>query len=253
MPLEDVELSILESDGGPETVLFLHGGGGTAERHWGRIATGWEYPSRLLMLDFRGHGESSLGTRPLSRDVLTDDLGRAIRGLGITSEFHIVAFSLGAGTALHYLLDGYWPSPASVTLVGSHSMLSREELDKGREGFRRYAGDPALKAMHQSITAGEWTTDEMIEQISATANDIEPSRLKGIKCRALVVHGDRDRLVSYRHAIELHEHIPNSQLLILPGAGHNAHLDRQAIFCAALETFMWDKDSHDRANTPASA
>jgi pimeloyl-ACP methyl ester carboxylesterase len=83
----------------------------------------------------------------------------------------------------------------------------------------------------------------MITAISGAANNIDPANLASIDCPVLVVHGDRDPLVSNRHALELYEHIPDSALLVLPGAGHSAHLERPDVFIRAFTEFLTTGES----------
>jgi pimeloyl-ACP methyl ester carboxylesterase len=194
-------------------------------------------------MDFRGHGQSGRGSRDLTCEVLTDDLAAVIRAVQPTPLFHLVGFSLGAGVALHYVLGSHGPLPLSLTVVGSHAKISDGELAKGREGFRRLAKGPVLESLHRSLMEREWTSEEMIAAISRSTNDIEPAQLQNIHCRTLVVHGDRDPLVSYRHAIDMYEQIQNSQLLLLPGAGHNAHREKQEVFATALSGFIGARET----------
>jgi valacyclovir hydrolase len=52
---------------------------------------------------------------------------------------------------------------------------------------------------------------------------ITDEELATISCPTLIMHGKRDRVVRVEYAYGLHEHIPQSHLLIFD-AGHAAHL-----------------------------
>ena len=74
-----------------------------------------------------------------------------------------------------------------------------------------------------------------------------PDILSTIKANWLVVQGDNDAAVPLQQAIEMHQHIPNSRLWIVPNGGHLPHLDAgiQPEFLRVSLEFLngkWDKN-----------
>jgi pimeloyl-ACP methyl ester carboxylesterase len=58
------------------------------------------------------------------------------------------------------------------------------------------------------------------------------------KFPALIVWGDRDRIVPVRHGHEVHKLVPQSQLAVFEGAGHFPHRDDPARFIEVLDAFL---------------
>lgn len=64
--------------------------------------------------------------------------------------------------------------------------------------------------------------------------------LENIQQRTLVLWGDCDRSYGWAQPEALWRGIKNSQLCVLPGCGHNAHLEQPEIFNAIIGTFLPD-------------
>jgi pimeloyl-[acyl-carrier protein] methyl ester esterase len=64
--------------------------------------------------------------------------------------------------------------------------------------------------------------------------------LADIAAPALVVQGERDRLVPMGAARFLVEHLPQARLAPVPGAGHAPFLSHPAVFLEKLGEFMRD-------------
>tara|TARA_R110002124_G_scaffold49437_8_gene144945 strand:- start:4944 stop:5702 length:759 start_codon:yes stop_codon:yes gene_type:complete len=62
--------------------------------------------------------------------------------------------------------------------------------------------------------------------------------LSAIRCRTLVMWGDRDKSYDWDQPQALWRGISNSDLAVLPGCAHNAHLEKPVLFNAILEDFV---------------
>lgn len=72
--------------------------------------------------------------------------------------------------------------------------------------------------------------------------------LPRISCRTLLVWGDRDRLVTVKHAEQLAELIPDAQVEVFKRTGHVAMLERPDRFNRVVAEFMAESgDASDRA------
>jgi pimeloyl-ACP methyl ester carboxylesterase len=67
--------------------------------------------------------------------------------------------------------------------------------------------------------------------------------LAGIRCPALALAGERDRVVSPAIVERMARAIPGASYRMLAGVGHLANLERPAAFDAALEEFLADLPS----------
>lgn len=106
----------------------------------------------------------------------------------------------------------------------------------GLVGALRYATLnfwPVLLA--DAYRAGPLTLLAAAHQLLGT--DIS-ARLSDIQAPTLIVWGEYDRLVPLSLGEQLHASLPGSQLVVLPGAGHNAMWDRPAAFNRAVLEFL---------------
>jgi 3-oxoadipate enol-lactonase len=62
--------------------------------------------------------------------------------------------------------------------------------------------------------------------------------LPHITCPTLIIHGEDDQLIPVKEAEVMEQSIPNSQLIILPEAGHLANMEQPDKFNQALVAFL---------------
>ncbi len=62
--------------------------------------------------------------------------------------------------------------------------------------------------------------------------------LPGITVPTLVVHGVEDQLIPVSEAQAMHEAIPKSDLVLVPGAGHLPNLEQPDLFNDAVREFL---------------
>src|SRR3954468_6965013 len=77
--VEGGRLAVWSGDGGGRPGVFLHGGG-LDHRMWDRQASAFAVTNRVVLVDARGHGESSTPTHAHRH---CDDLAVALRALGV--------------------------------------------------------------------------------------------------------------------------------------------------------------------------
>jgi len=62
--------------------------------------------------------------------------------------------------------------------------------------------------------------------------------VEGIHCPTLILWGADDRLTPLKYSQYLHERIPGSRLVVIPGAGHSVMLEKYSEFGDAIATFL---------------
>lgn len=121
----DAEIYV-EEIGNPDgpVLLMLHGGFGTIE-DFNTITPDLSRHFRVIGIDSRGHGRSSLGSATLSYKLLTDDLKTVINTLDL-NKFSIVGFSDGGVTAYRYAV-GMDVRLLKVVTVGASWEMNKNE------------------------------------------------------------------------------------------------------------------------------
>ena len=222
--------------GDGEPVLLLHGGMGHSN-YWGHQVEALARRHRVIVLDARGHGRSTLSPQRMSYRLLADDVVRALDALKIRRTA-IVGWSDGACVALILARQ----APARVAGVfffgcnmdpsGTKAFVPMPVIDRC---FARHAKDyAALSETPDQFEPFVAAVSEMMRtQPNYTARD-----LAAITVPVAIVHAEHDEFIKREHADHLARSIPDAELMLLPGVSHFAPLQRPALFNAAARAFL---------------
>jgi pimeloyl-ACP methyl ester carboxylesterase len=214
---------VIVGDGPP--VVLLHGGFGTVEMFGPNVellAAG----HRVIGVDLQSHGRSPVADRPMTFELMADDIAALIEELG-SEPVAIVGFSLGGGVALRTTIqhpavverqvlvstvfkrDGWYPEMrAGMDLMGPETadVMRRTPLF---DAYARVAPD-----------VEGWPT--LVEQISEVLKpDYDwSSEVRGLATPTMLVIGDADGIPP-SHAVEFFE--------LLGGGRRDAGFDRSGM------------------------
>lgn len=224
-------------------LILLHGGLGHIESFNAitpHLARRW----RVIGIDSRGQGMSTLGGAPLTYARMQHDVERVIDHLAL-ERVTLIGHSDGGIVALRMAASQAVTVDRLVT-IGAHWALGEN--------------DPA-RALYEGITAAKWrglfaddvARYEAINPQPDFARLLEAVRglwlddsehgypaasVGGITAPLLMVRGDRDRLVSRANALELVEQVPGAQLLNLALADHSPHETHPQWLLPVMEAFL---------------
>ena len=87
--------------------------------------------------------------------------------------------------------------------------------------------------------AGKKTSIEAADNgLVAMKNWNGVTNLKNIKIETLIVWGDQDKAYNFNQIKTLNDNIPNSDLKVMKGCSHNAHLEKPDEFNNVIEEFL---------------
>ena len=87
--------------------------------------------------------------------------------------------------------------------------------------------------------AGKKTSIEAADNgLVAMKNWNGVTNLKNIKIETLIVWGDQDKAYNFNQIKTLNDNIPNSDLKVMKGCSHNAHLEKPDEFITVIEEFL---------------
>jgi pimeloyl-ACP methyl ester carboxylesterase len=231
-----------ESTGSGEPVLLVMG--------FGMPATGWwrtvpllAKRFRVLAFDNRGCGRSGRPRGPYTLAQLAADALAVLDAAGETSA-HVYGLSLGGMIAQELALRA--PDRVRSLVLGATTAggPEHEQPDDETLGFlRRRGAMPQEEGVWASIpyvygpTTLERAPHRVAEdleqrlrfapdrggyeaQLAAASGHDTTARLTAIAARALVVHGDADRIVPVGNGRRLAERLPSARFHPLAGAGH---------------------------------
>jgi pimeloyl-ACP methyl ester carboxylesterase len=219
--------------GSGEPVLLLHGGFMFAETWLGQIPT-LAKSLQLFAPDVRGHGRTTLGTRPLTYRQLADDALGFIQQLGV-GPVHVVGWSDGGCTALGMSIKR--PDLLrSITLLGTPWNVS----NYGDVAMHELVAltDPAapsawgLRIVRRCLTPEHYRGAEFLAALRnlwVNTLDFTTDELGSIETPTLVIATDRDEFLSDRpDPTELFEQltsaIPGARMEVVRGGTHLVHI-----------------------------
>ena len=257
----------VEELGEGRPLIVLHGGPGVDHTMFRPYLDPLAEDFRLLYVDERGQGRSDrVDPRTLSLEVFAQDVDRLAEALGLET-FALLGHSFGAiiatfhaielGTAERYVISGGGDSSealeadvaASLAALGEEGQAIAESWEREKTVETEEELAELMRAQwpfHFAGTAppgyGEETvfSPDVLRHFADAgygAFDFVPD-LRRVDRPVLVIVGEHDRTTTPRAARVLAEGIPDSELLLLEGAGHMSFVEAPEPFLAAVRTFL---------------
>jgi pimeloyl-ACP methyl ester carboxylesterase len=239
-----------------ETVVFVHGLGGSLYSWWGQLAACEEAGWHAVAFDQRGAGLSAKPPGPYSVALWVADLERLLDGLGL-ERVALVGQSVGSmiaqqaavrlGTRIRALvvIGGAlrWRSESAPVFEERVRLARAGRMDEiaatvAHTGLSEScrAENPGLHglmleliASNDSAAYAEWAA------ATAPAEMIEPER---VSCPTLVACGELDPVAPPAFAEAIAAAIPNARTAVIEGAAHWCQLEAPAAVNQALLTFL---------------
>ena len=248
---DGAQLAYRETGSGRPLIL-LHGFMGTGS-HWvgqGPAGPLAEHGFRLVLPDFRGHGQSA---RPHDQiayppDVLADDGLALIGRLGLgAGEYDLGGYSLGGRIVVRMLARGAEPGRAVVAGQGLAKVSGPQGGGATRRALTAVADGTALPTDSADAQIARWVAElgadprallHLLDSLVPTPED----DLRRITTPTLVVIGDRDERSD---ADELAAVLPAGRLARVPGGHADAFAAPE--FAALIKEFLSDRSDQPDA------
>lgn len=213
----------------PDPVLMLHGNG---EEHgiFGQVIDAVCASGRpVAAVDSRAQGKSTRGTAELTYELMADDALTALAALGF-GKAHLLGFSDGAIEALIIARDH---PELALSLLSIGANLSPDgvddsfQMEQAAQNLFAWAdfwekGDGSGRNVDPSLvrpTPQEARTTAELLHMMVVYPQIDPASLSQIACPTTVMAGEFDEIKREETDL-IHVSIPDSRLVIVPGAGH---------------------------------
>ena len=215
--------------GGPAPVVIVMHGWGANSGDMLPIAPGLAQSGfHALFLDARRHGQSDFEDF-MSMPRFAEDLEAAVGDLlerDDVTAIGVIGHSVGAAASIYAAAD----NPAIDALVAVASFAHPAEMM--RENFPFPA--PATWALLQVVE----------RMIGHRYDDIAPrNRIAEVGVPVMLMHGDADSVIPFQDSIDLHDRLPGSELVIVPGGTHS-DLEAFEPFFATVDEFLREHLSH---------
>lgn len=234
---------VIRGDSAAPPLLMIRGLSRTS-RHWGQLVPELEGRFRLILMDNRGVGRSSVPLLPFSTKEMADDAAAVLDAVGEASA-HVLGISLGGMIAQELALG----HPARVRRLvlgctrggGRLSGPLRWDTIRDLVGPMRHPPERAIRETARIILSPGFLRDhpEVVEewvqiarelpmsrrgvlfQLIAAARHDASRRLASLRHDTLVITGDADRLIAAESSERIAAVIPRAKLELLRGAGHD--------------------------------
>lgn len=218
-----------ECTGGGTPLVLLHGNG-QRQQVFERQTAYFKKRYRLILIDTRGHGRSTLGSRDMTPEVLAKDILFILDYLGIPKAI-LLGYSDGGNIALQLALA----APARLMAL---IVVSANTTPKGitpliyfiiRMQYRLLCG---LEKLHLPVKR-----HRLLAGLMALYPRIPLTRLRKLKLPTLIIAGKFD-IIRKKHTLEIARAIPGSWLRIVKDAGHFGLFLRPAEYNAVIQNFL---------------
>ena len=245
-----------EIHGTGQPLVMLHGAYMTIDA-MGEVVPALAETRQVIAVELQGHGRTADIDRPVSYELMADDVAALLRHL-VIEKADVFGYSMGGGVALQVairhpeVVRKLVVASASYTSDGMHPELLEMIPTLTPEVF---AGSPIEEAYLRIAPNPEDfpTLVAKIKQLDMQPFAWPPEDIRGIAAPTLLIVGDSDA-IRLEHAVELFQllgggvmgdlaGLPQSQLAVLPGTTHfvppgSAVLDRADWLLSMIPPFL---------------
>jgi pimeloyl-ACP methyl ester carboxylesterase len=217
--------------GAGEPLLVIHGNGGSIADMSAQIAY-FRTRYKVIAMDSRDHGRSADTNSKITYEKMTGDLAALLDHLKV-GPANVLGWSDGGIEAL--LLGIKHPQKVKkIAAMAANITPGEDSLEPEIVGL--------IKSMVSDMPANQRETpagrrDLKVTSMMLTEPNLEFKDLETIKAPTLVLASDHDAIL-IKHTADIYLHIPNSQLVIFPGATHMIPFDDPVLFNATVERFL---------------
>ena len=251
---DGVQLACRDRPGPGPAVLFLHGLAGHAGE-WDATAAALGGAHRVLALDQRGHGRSARRPAQLTRSAYVADVAAVIGALR-AAPVVLVGQSLGGHTAMltaaryprlvqALVVVEAWPGgdPTAPRRVAEWLAAWPVPFPSYADAVRFFGGGDRGRAWADGLVEGadgwrpRFAPELMVESLRESSTAPFWADWRAIRCPTLVVRAGRGA-VPVEQAGLMRDRLPGSELIELPDAGHDLHLERPREWHRILRDFL---------------
>ena len=223
--------------GSGSPVILLHGGLGHSG-NWGyQIPALVSNDYRAILIDSRGHGQSTRDTRPYTYELMASDVSSVMDALNL-KKAAFVGWSDGACIAL--ILASQIPAHVAGVFFFACNM--------DPSGTKEFEFTPIIGrciTRHMKDYAELSPTPDKFEAFSDAVGLMQKTQpnysvndLAQISVPVKIVQSEHDEFIKPEHAEYLALNIPNAQLVNLQGVSHFAPLQRPEQFNSIMLAFL---------------
>jgi 3-oxoadipate enol-lactonase len=242
-----------------ETIIFLNGLS-QATVSWYFMLPCFDDKYRLILMDFIFQGQSDKTGEWRTFDQHADDVIQVLNATN-TPKAIVVGISYGSLVAQHLALNHpEYVSKLILLSTFAHKTPYFEAIEyawwKALEigGYslmfdimlpnvlsENYFKNPLIpiETLREIRQQSNQNKDALFKLMKATKERPDyRQKLKEINIPTLVIHGEKDNLITLSMGVEVANHIPNAKLKIIPEAGHTLNMEKIKDVCVEILKFL---------------
>ncbi len=210
---------------GNDAIVFVHGAGGN-HLNWYYQLEFLDIPLTLIALDLPGHG-NSIGQPCDEISCYSEFLSGFIEKFNPEGKLILAGHSMGGLVVLDYLLKH--DKANGAILVGSACNLSRREPPRNPEEFCKnlfYSKESIKRCLKTADTILKRAKGVVEYDLKAAGKEDLCYEIQVINIPILLVLGREEQLVSLERVKQTAESLANSELRVIPRAGHMVMIEK---------------------------
>jgi 3-oxoadipate enol-lactonase len=239
-----------------ETIVFLHGFCGSME-YWDKVTPKLSRDYHVIVIDLRGHGNSSTSDVPFTIDDMAKDIKEVLESLQV-GQFYLIGHSLGGYVTLS-LVEHYPEKMKGYALIHSTAFPDSEEAKTGRmiasksidrDGVKPFIdglipklfSDDSLINLKEEVENTRkigYSTNSKAAQQTLLAMKARPDRnivLEKKNIPVLLVAGDHDKIIPVEKSFSVEgNHILTK---IISESGHMSMLEKPDTLVEVIREFL---------------
>ena len=227
-------------------IVLIHGSTITGHADWQHVAPLLARDYRVIVPDCRGHGLSNNPKQSYSFAEMADDISTLVRSLNY-KKAHIIGHSNGGNIALVTLVQ-HPEVVQTAILQAANAWVSPDLIEKEPHLFdperverERPEWKNEMIELHSMLHGPDYwrtllklTVDETIREPNYT-----PEILADVTRPTFVIQGENNGVnAPYKHAQFIARHIPEAELWIPAGIGHNVHFEQLFEWVERVSDFL---------------
>jgi len=216
--------------------------------------------ARVIAPDLRGHGESQATSGPYWMDLLAEDIKQFLDALRVPRPFVLCGLSMGGYVAMAYYRQ-YSPELAGLVFAATRAQADSAAGKKNRDEAAAKAQQEGVPAVVESmlpkllspktVQNNQELVDRLRDIMQQTSLEAMLGDLMGMRERpdssltlreislpALIVYGEDDQVIDRGEVESMHEALINSQLVVIPEAGHLLNMEQPQQFNQAVRDYL---------------
>jgi pimeloyl-ACP methyl ester carboxylesterase len=219
-----------------EPVVLLHGGLGNSD-HWAFQVPALARSRRVIVIDSRNQGRSTLGKSKLSYRAMADDVLAVLDELGV-ARAALVGWSDGGEIALDLAIT-HPDRVARLFVFGANYDRAGSKPRRVTPVFSRYAAK--CRRDYEAMSRTPRAYDDVVASLLPVWRSpvhFTKDQLRSIKAPTVVSDGDHDEILELDQIKEMAQLIPNAKLVIFERTSHFALWQDPETFTQAVVDFL---------------